>query len=252
MTTQEAKKILTLYRPGTADAEDTAFAEALQHCEQDPALKQWFNDHCAVYSVLRSKLKGIESPEGFKEQILAERKVNAPGFWARQPVRSTAVLVAIFAVVFILVLRLWAPAENTGFTGFRDRMISKALRSYGMDLETDNLQRVRELFAERKSISDFALPQGLEKAKLIGCLATTWQGQPVSILCFRTGKRLPAGRTSDLWLFVTNTSSVPGAPKNSQPTLQKTKDAAVAIWHEAEKTYVLAIDGDEAALSNYL
>src|SRR4029079_15043537 len=52
MNTQQAKEILSLYRPGTADAEDPSFAEALRLCERDPELERWFSEHCAVYSAL--------------------------------------------------------------------------------------------------------------------------------------------------------------------------------------------------------
>ena len=195
----------------------------------------------------------INPPEGFKEQILAERKVNTPGFWSRRPVRAVGAALAVAAIAFVLVVQRWEPGENTGFVGFQGRMISKALRSYSMDLETDNPERVRTLFAERKIISDYTLPAGLEQAKLTGCIASTWQGKPVSIICYKTGKRLPPAQASDLWLFVAETASVPGSPDSSRPTFQKVSSGVTAAsWSQGGKTYVLAIEGDEASLRKYL
>jgi hypothetical protein len=252
MTTQAAKQILSLYRPGTADAEDTTFAEALQLCEQDAELRLWFEDHCLVYESLRAKLKQITVPEGFKEQIVAERKVHAPGFWTRRPVRIATATMALAVASMLLFFQWRTPGEDTSFAGFRERMISKALRSYGMDLETDSPDRVRALLAERKAIADYVLPPGLQKARLTGCLVTTWQGKPVSAICYQSGKPLLRGQSSDLWLFVTESSSVPGAPRNSSPSIQTFNTVTAASWSHAGKTYVLAIDGDEASLRKYL
>ena len=43
MTTQEAKFILSAYRPNGSDASGPAFAEALQAAVGDPALGAWFS-----------------------------------------------------------------------------------------------------------------------------------------------------------------------------------------------------------------
>lgn len=255
MTIHEAKEILALYRPGTADAEDPDFATALQLCEQEPELKQWFDEHCSVYLSLRSKLKEIRVPEGLKEQIVAERKVqkiHRPAFWNSRRRRTTAAALAVVAVALVLFLQWWQPPEDTGFTGFRRRMISTALRSYGMDLQTDNPERVREYLRENKAIADYTLPDGLKSAKLAGCVATTWQGKPASMICFKTGKPLHPPQSSDLWLFVVNSTSAPGGPESATPSLETLHGVTAASWTEHGKTYVLAIEGNEAALRTFL
>lgn len=255
MTIQQAKELLALYRPGTADADDPDFAPALQLCEQEPDLKQWFDEHCAVYQSLRSKLKEIPVPEGLKEQIIAERKtpkVHHPAFWNSRRRRATAAGLAVIAAAVILFVQWYEPPEDTGFTGFRRRMISTALRSYGMDFQTENPKRIRDYLKENHAISDYALPSGLNSAQIVGCLATTWQDQPASMICFKTGKPLHPPQNSDLWLFVVNSKSVPGAPETANPLVQRIHGVTAATWTENGKTYVLAIEGDEAALRKYL
>ena len=68
MTTQEAKKILTLYRPGSVDAKDPEFSEALLLARQDAELKGWLDEHYAVQSAIRERFKGIAVPEGLTWQ----------------------------------------------------------------------------------------------------------------------------------------------------------------------------------------
>src|SRR5215469_7832190 len=94
MTDNQAKEILKLYRPGTADAEDASFAEALALCERNPELKNWFTQHCALYSALRAKFKQIPVPEGLREQIVSERKVHTVPAW-----QKAVLLVGAVAVV---------------------------------------------------------------------------------------------------------------------------------------------------------
>jgi hypothetical protein len=249
MNTQQAKEILSLYRPGTADAQDPSFAEALQLCEQDAQLKHWFEEHCAVYLVLRAKLKQIQVPEGLKEQILSERKIrNAP------PWRRPAVLAAAAVVVALLAMtQLWLrPREKSGFPLFREQMVGNALRAYKMDLETNSLEQIRGYLAQRTAHADFVLPPGLQNARPTGCVATTWQGEPVSMICFDSGKPHPRGQTSDLWLFVADRKPLAGAPATSEPSITTVNDANTATWIEGEKVYVLVAEGDETFIRKYL
>src|SRR5262249_20742564 len=104
MTAQQAKEILTLYRPDSADATDPEFAEALQFCERDPELKRWFDDHCAVYRSLRARFQQIHVPEGLREQILAERKVHTSPL--RPRLKLLAAAMAAIAALTVLVMQL--------------------------------------------------------------------------------------------------------------------------------------------------
>ncbi|MBC8094521.1 MAG: hypothetical protein H7Y43_01795 [Akkermansiaceae bacterium] len=252
MTTREAKEILLLYRPGTADSEDSSFTQALQLCEQDEELKAWFEAHCSVYQSLRGSLKQMPVPEGLKEQILAERIVKVPTFWNAPKQRVVMAGLTVAAVAILLLFQWLPPAQETGYPGFRDRMISKALRSYRMDLETENPERVRAYLAEQKAISNYELPQGLQRAKMTGCAATTWQGKPVSMICFHSGKPLRPGQTSDLWLFIAESTSVPDAHPGATPRTEQVHTVTAASWSDKGKTYVLAIEGDAETLKKYL
>ena len=81
MNRDEAKTILLLYRPGTADADDPQIAEALALAKQDPELARWLEEHCARQEALRAKFRQITVPAGLKEQIISEQAARSkPAF----------------------------------------------------------------------------------------------------------------------------------------------------------------------------
>jgi hypothetical protein len=253
MTSQEAKEILKLYRP-TADADDRSFAEALAEVDRDPELKQWFENHCAVYLQLRSKFQGIAVPEGLKEQIIAERKVHIRPQWQRIAVGIAAVAVILFVVGRPVAVRWMQDRAARSFPAFLDNAASIASWNYGMDTNTDNLEQIRALFAARQGIADYQIPPNLQsKATAVGCVASNWRGKPVSLLCFRSGKPLPNNQKSDLWLFVVDRNTPVGTPAPAEaPQIKKVNRFTMASWTSGNKTYVLAADGDEEFLKKYL
>jgi hypothetical protein len=249
MNTRQAKEILSLYRPGTSDAQDPSFAEALQLCEQDAELKRWFEEHCTVYLALRAKLKQIRIPEALKDQILSERKIQTAPPWRKSAVLATAAVV----VALLAMISFWLrPREKSGFPLFREQMVGNALRAYKMDLETTSLEQIRAYLAQRAAHADFVLPLGLQNARPTGCVATTWHSKPVSMICFDSGKPHSPGQTSDLWLFVADRSPLAGAPATSEPLITEVNDANTATWSEGEKIYVLVAEGDEEFIRKYL
>jgi hypothetical protein len=252
MTKQEAKEILKLYRPGTADAADPDFVEALEFCERDAELKNWFADHCAVYAALRSKFKQIAVPEGLKEQIIAERPVHRAPLWQRAVLLAGAV--AVVALVAFNLQQRWRPSEPHDFAAYRSYMDGLAQRGYYMDLLTNNLDQIRLFLVQKQAIADYVLPAELEKnAKAAGCVASiTWQGKPATMICFQSGRPLKPGAQSDLWLFVTDRTTTTDAPVASVPAYKKADGLITASWTVGNRTYVLSTEGDEQFLSKFL
>jgi hypothetical protein len=251
MNAAEAKEILVLYRPGTADASDPAFAEALRLCEQDPELKRWFQEHCAVHATLRDRFRQITVPEGLKQQILAERKVHTT-FSRRSVVLAVVVAVAVLTGLLPLLLRTREDITFSG--GFRKHVTRVALSLYKMDLETNDLTQIRAFFADHSADTGYVIPAALEKnARPAGCLAAqTWQGKPLSMICFHSGKPLPPDVQADVFLFVISDANVLNPPRTAVPTVKKINRATTASWSQDGRTYVLVVDGDEESLRKYL
>ena len=251
MNRDEAKTILLLYRPGTADADDPQIAGALGLAKQDPELTRWLAEHCARQEALRAGFRQITAPAGLKEQIISEQAAQGKIIsW-----RPNAVLAVAAVVVALVVLApFWFQhrGNKETFAIYRSRMAGVALRGYTMDLATNNPAQVRAYLAQNHAPADYVLPMPLEKTAVTGCAIEGWQGAKVSMICFRTGKPLPPGQQSDLWLFVIDRSTVKNAPPMGSRQFVQVNKLMTVTWTEGDKLYVLGTAGDEQTLRQYL
>jgi len=126
------------------------------------------------------------------------------------------------------------------------------LRGYGMDMLTNNPASIRAYLAQNHAPADYVLPAPLEKTAVSGCAIENWQGAKVSMICFRTGKPLPPGQQSDLWLFVVDRAAVKNAPPAGARQFVQISRLGMMTWTEGDKLYVLGIKGGEQALQPYL
>lgn len=250
MNRDEAKNILMLYRPGSADESNSQVAEALALAKTDADLAHWLEEHLMRQQALRAKFQEMTIPEGLKEQIISEqRAAERRSHWQRNA------LVAAVAVVGLLILAaLWFPSRpvDDTFAIYRSRMISGALRGYSMDLITNNASVIRNYLAQKNAPADYVLPIPLQQTEVAGCAVQSWQGAKVSMICFRTGKPLPPGQQSDLWLFVVDQASVKEAPETTLAQLAPVNRLITAVWTQGGKLYLLGTSGDERVIRQYL
>lgn len=242
MTPQQAKQILLAYRPWANDAQDPEVAAALAVCRQDAELAKWFEQHCALQNAIRAGFRKMPIPEGLKEQILSEHRPRNVMVWWRQPqVLAAAAVVAILISIASLWLAIPRHSEeDLSLAGFRSRMVKTALRTYAMDLETNDVAQVRAYLAQRQSHADYVLPKNLERTETVGCGALTWQGRPVAMVCFRTGKPLGPGTKSDLFLFVIERQALPAGNRSNAPEFATVSKLITASWEAGDKVYLLA------------
>ena len=251
MNRDEAKTILLFYRPGTADADDPQIAGALGLAKQDPELTRWLVEHCAQQEALRAGFRQITAPAGLKEQIISEQAAQEKIISWRQ----NAILVAAVVVAALVVLApLWFQhrGNEETFAIYRSRMAGVALRGYTMDLATNNPAQVRAYLAQNHAPSDYVLPAPLEKTAVTGCAIEGWQGAKVSMICFHTGKPLPPGQQSDLWLFVIDRSTVKNAPPMGSRQFVQVNKLMTVTWTQGDTLYVLGMEADEQTLQQYL
>lgn len=252
MTRDQAKQVLVLYRPWVNDSPDAEMAEALALADQDPELGKWFRGFQAGQLAVRTSLRATLPPEAFREQIIAETLARKRATSRRRVL--AALTVALVLGVGFEALYLFSektPKEEISLPAFANRMSREALRLYRMDLETEDMAQIRNYLASRQSPDDFALSGALQSVKVTGCLATKWQGRPVSMVCFHSGKQLPTGRNSDLYLFVIDKNALPDAPRG-EPQFSKASRLTVASWSRDGKIYLLATEYGESELRKLL
>lgn len=251
MTPQQAKQILLAFRPWSAEVPSPDETAALALCRQNAELARWFENHCVVQDAIHARFNQVPVPEGLKEQILSEAKSRSVGVWWRQP----AVLAAATLTILLSLGSLWLstrqPKEDVGFTAYRSRMVRTAVKAYGMDLETNDVTQIRAYLAQHQAHADYVLPGNLDPASSVGCGVLSWQGKPVTMVCFRTGKPLAPGMKSDLFLFVIDRKDLKETPPLNPPAFATVSTLVTASWSEGGKVYLLAAP-DESDLRKRL
>jgi hypothetical protein len=247
----EAKNILLIYRPGTADAADPQIAGALALAERDLELKAWLAAHCARQAALREKFRQLGPPAGLKEKILSAQAAREKIVFWRPWIALAAAAVILALGTLTLVLFPKRGADDT-LAVYQNRMAGVALRGYGMDLATNDQARIRAYLAQNQAPADFALPPALKQAALVGCGVEGWQNTKVSMICFHTGRADAADGRSDLWLFVVDGASVKGAPAGVSPRISKVNRLVTATWTQDGRLYMLGSEGGEETLKKYL
>ena len=243
MTLGQAKEILLLYRPGTADAEDPQIVAAVELARRDPGLARWFERHCAFQEAMRAKLRQIEVPAHLKAALLAQQNIIRPPIWWQRPVWLAA---AAAVVLFLGLAAIWLkPANPDGFANFQARMVSTALRVYRMDLVTNDMRQLRQFIAGKGAPSEYQLTKGLETLQLTGGGCLQWRSHPVAMVCFNRGD------DQMLFLFVMKRSALKDPPAET-PQVSKVTELQTVSWTRGEYTYVLAGPEEPQFLRKYL
>jgi len=185
MTREEAQEILLLHRPGIAADQDADMAEALRLAASDPELGRWLEQHREFQDGITNQLLTIEPPPDLKAKILASAKpsIKPVSFWRRNQVLAMAA-----SILLLLSLGGWFVSRDSEdaptAANFRSRMTSFALRTYGMNVITNDPAVVRRYLASHGAPADFSLTPGLEKLPVKGGGKLLWQDQPVAMMCF--------------------------------------------------------------------
>lgn len=257
MNNDEAKQILILYRPGTADAEDPDTAAALALAKADPELSRWLEDHCARQIALREKFRQLPVLAGLKEQIISEEAAKAKAASRREKIvgfSAVAAIVIAFIVIGYIVLphKPTPPEAITTLAEYKSEMAYRALSPYGMDLTTNDATQIQVYLAKNQAPSDYTLPAGLQKIAMTGCAIQSWQSSKASMICFNTGKLPQGGQHSDLWLFVVDRTTVKDAPTITTPEFDKVNGLTTVAWTQGNNLYLLGAKSDEDTLKKFL
>jgi hypothetical protein len=250
MDSRQAREILVLYRPNTMDAADPMISEALEAAQRDPELAAWLEEHGAVYSAIRGKLKEIPIPADLKRRIILDHASRSRVI--KFPAAVKYALAAAAVIALTITGWLWfAPANNSGFAQYRVRMASKAARGYNMDFFVPDQAAIRAEFVARKLPVDYTFSKTLGSLPATGGAVAKFEEHPVEMLCLYDGVNSGGGR-NDLWVFVAARSSVPGAPLPGKKEFLTTSGMMTVSWTQGDKVYLIVGAGDEKTLGKYL
>ena len=252
MTNEQARQILLCYRSEVPEAEDPELAEALRLCERNVELRVWFGAQAGNQAAIRKAFREIEPPAGLREQIISEHRAALRATWWRRPRLLAVAAVIMLFVAGALVWSQWGGLRpnELSLTAFRTRMVKEALRLYRMEMESNDLDQVRQYLASLGYPADFALTKPLQATKVTGCLRTRWQNRNVTMICFLRDKTAPPAVQSDVWLFVMDQAGIKDSP--SKMNFTRVTRLSTATWVKDGKIYLLGTEGDEAEIKKLI
>ena len=248
MDNQEAKFILNAYRPGGQDANDPRFAEALAQARRDPVLEHWFRESVAFDAAVTEKFRTVEVPPDLREKILVGVKVSRPLRWSK-PFISWAVAAALMVLAALGSL-IWHNTRPTHLAGWQNQaleVISSLLRDQSsFDAQSHNPAELVAWLHSNQAPAAEKLPANLEKLESLGCKTFSWNGVPVSVICFMR----PDGGL--VHLVTTCASGETERMTRGKPAVVQRADWSTATWREGDKVYMLALEGSPDQLRAYL
>jgi hypothetical protein len=207
----EARVILSAYRPNGADAQDPTFAEALAQAKMDPALGEWLETQRDLDAAMLERLRTIKPPADLPNLVLAGAK-TVPLRRDRWfgPLSALAAVLTVTAVILIGPLR--PAAHPTGLVAaFQQDALAMVSLPAGpkLDLVTSSLVETQAYISQRQGPHAPTIPASLQRMATAGCRVMDWRGHRMSLTCFR----LPDGRLVHLLVIpkdALGSSSLPG------------------------------------------
>jgi hypothetical protein len=245
MDEQEARLILQAYRPGAQDQSDPHFAEALQEAARNPQLARWFAEEQAFDQAMAAHLAAVPAPFGLKTRILAQATAPAGARTSRWLIG----LAGAVALLFLLaqVVSLWrhpAPA-SAALPDYARAMVGFIQQGPPLDMESDNLGTIKNWLAQKEA-SPVEIPPALAALAPVGCRVFSFRGHKVTLICFERGDDRVAH------LFVVDRAAMPLMKSGAPPVFADFGDWTTASWVENDRVYMIAVQGDRAAVQHYL
>jgi hypothetical protein len=245
MDSQEARKILSLYRPGDTDSPDPRMAKALELARKDPQLAVWFGQHCAAHVKLANEPETAQ-PEALEKETAPTQAIERPDIIL---FHKPALFMIALTALALLAGWLWSSyssANSNNFASFRDRMARLVQRSYPMKIAVTDQSQLREYFRANAGPVGFALPRNLEKLPATGGAVFTWHNQPVALL------GLDGGGNTNLYLFLIKRAVFSKPAPSDKPEFLQIGRLNTAAWSVGGTVYLLAGPQDNATLRGFL
>jgi hypothetical protein len=238
MNTEEARLILSAYRPGGQDANDPHFQEALELTKHDPDLARWFAEAQVWDARVTATLRpAVTPPADLKSALLAQRKIVRPSPWWRKPAWVATAAAACVGLLIMLEALFVGSSNHSPFVQYRAMMADFVdVRLDRLDLRSHDVEELRRWLAQSGAPADFALPAGLRGRPALGCRLVAWQGHKVALLCFELENREMAH------LLVIDRAAF-RHPPDAAPEFAKLGELATLAWSQGDKTYVVASRG---------
>ncbi len=164
-----------------------------------------------------------------------------------------AALAGVVALLFLAVqivslFRPPAPVPVTATGEIPDyvrEMVSFVRLDPPLEMASHDLGSIKSWLATQAALPT-DIPPRLAALQPLGCRILSFRGQSVALICFqREGDRLAH-------LFVVDRSALPKMEPGAKPVFASAGDWMTASWVEGDRVYMIAVQGDRAAVMRYL
>jgi hypothetical protein len=246
MRSDEAKFVLSAFRPRGEDADEPQMTRALLQAGRDPELLRWLDEAREFDLFVASKLEeSMPVPAELRTNIRIGAQV---GRSAKRSVRlvligtaTAMVLVGSFGLLLPSAQPLegWQQATLEEIAGLTSGQIP-------FDEKSNDLGELQDWLKDAKAPNAATLPPGLSRLGAVGCKTLSWDNQLVSIICFGGGK---AGLVH---LVIVDRQGPRNAPRLNAPRWIERGAWLTATWSSGDQTYMLAMQSSRAALKALL
>ena len=244
MTSDEAKFILSAFRPDGSDAGNPAFADALRMAGIDPMLGSWFDRSRAHDAAVAVKLREVAPPAGLREAILAGARVSGPKR-GEGTGRMWLAGLAAAAALAVVIVSMKAPARpepaGSAFAGFaiNDMVTGK---HGGTGEPAGALVAELQAGGSRMPGADRI---NFERLRDSGCRTLSFSGRTVIEVCFVRDGAL-------FHLYVSRRVGPEVASEPEGPSFISQAAGSAAAWSDRSFDYVLASTAGTEALRRLL
>lgn len=245
MNNEEAKFILSAYRPNGADAGDATFSTAIEQTRQDPTLGDWFEQEQKFDRLMTAKLNAIVPPAGLREAIIAGAKVSHVPSTGNPWWRQTAWLAAAASLAVLLAagsLLFWpARADARELARFAMRDLDTGSQHHGYDgAERNALQASLQ---NPTAHLQQGVPVDFNRLATKGCRTLNFAGHEVLEVCFQR---------NGAWFHCYIVRRDDFSNVSTTPDFFTSGNASCAAWASAEHVFVVASKAGTSALKQLL
>ena len=241
MKSDEAKFILSAFRPDGSDSGNPAFADALRMAASDPMLGSWFERSRAHDAAVAGKLREIAPPAGLREAILAGARVSGPrrGEGIGRAWIAGLAAAAVLAIVIVSMKEPVRPeASGADFAGFAINDMLTAKHG-GSGEPAGALVAALQTSGSRMPGADGI---DFDRLKETGCRTLRFAGRDVIEVCF-------ARDGTQFHLYVSRRQ---GDSEARGPSIIAQAAGAAAVWSDRTFEYALASTAGTEAIRRLL
>ncbi len=240
MTNDEAKFILSAFRPNGGDAGNPSFAEAIQMAGGDPLLGQWFARSRAHDAAVAAKLGQIMPPAGLREAILAGARVSAGPRSVLMKLTWAAGLAAAAALAIVVATMKGPVRPDSIAASYAGFAINDMLTEKHGGRGEPAAALIGELQAKGAPMPGSERIE-FEKLKDTGCRTISFAGHEVVEVCFARDGAM-------FHLYVVRHDGALGEAVEKGPVFIAQAAGAAAVWSDRRFDFAVVSSAGVEAL----